>query len=154
MKVSSGRVSFQRRCVTRHASTPLCQSQAERVCTPQNRATVTVRPRLSQADCDCVCPSASICPDSGQLYGKLFSWFSRLFPCLSYLTRSAAVELGALGNGVLFHAVTCEQPPIGYVRVSIVIWFWGRLPHVVKRIYPSRSTEEELEQAEQAKQAK
>jgi hypothetical protein len=38
--------------------------------------------------------------------------------------------------------------------VSIVIWFWGRLPHVVKRIYPSRSTEEELEQAEQAKQAK
>ena len=55
---------------------------------------------------------------------------------------------------MLFHAVTCEQPPIGYVRVSIVIWFWGRLPHVVKRIYPSRSTEEELEQAEQAKQAK
>ena len=55
---------------------------------------------------------------------------------------------------MLFHAVTCEQPPIGYVRVSIVIWFWGRLPHVVKRIYPSRSTEEELEQAEQAEQAK
>ena len=98
----------------------LCQSQAERVCTPQNRATVTVRPRLSQADCDCVCPPASICPDSGQLYGKLFSWFSYLrIP----LTRSDAVELGALGNGVLFHAVTCEQPPTGYVRVSVVIWF-------------------------------
>jgi hypothetical protein len=56
----------------RHASTPLCRSQAERVCcTPQNRATVTVMPRLSQANCDCVCLLASICPDSGQLYGKL-----------------------------------------------------------------------------------
>ena len=106
----------------RHASRvhTLCQSQAERVCTPQNRATVTVRPRLSQADFDCVCPPASICPDSGQLYGKLFSWF---FYLRIPLTRSAAVELGALGNGVLFHAVTCEQPPTGYVRVSVVIWF-------------------------------
>ena len=105
----------------RHASRvhTLCQSQAERVCASHNRATVTVRPRLSQADCDCVCPPASICPDSGQLYGKLFSWFSYLrIP----LTRSVAVELGALGNGVLFHAVTCEQPPTGYVRVSVVIW--------------------------------
>jgi hypothetical protein len=74
---------------------------------------------------------------------------------LSFLSHAQrCVEFGALGNVVLFHVVTCEQPPIGYVRVSIVIWFWGRLPHVVKRIYPSRSTEEELEQAEQAKQAK
>ena len=40
---------------------------------------------------------------------------------------------------VLFHGVTCEQPPTGYVRVSIVVWFWGHRSHVVKRIYPSRS---------------
>ena len=40
---------------------------------------------------------------------------------------------------VLFHGVTCEQPPTGYVRVSVVVWFWGHRSHVVKRIYPSRS---------------
>jgi hypothetical protein len=26
--------------------------------------------------------------------------------------------------------------------VSVILWFWGYLPHVVKRICPSRSTEE------------
>jgi hypothetical protein len=34
--------------------------------------------------------------------------------------------------------------------VSVAIWFWGRLPHVVKRIYPSRSIEEARPAAEKA----
>ena len=64
------------------------------------------------------------------------------------LTRSAAAEFGPLANVVLFHAITCEQPPTGYVRVSVVLWFWSYRPHVVKRIYPSRSPEEELDEVQ------